>query len=415
MRFSTAFEWLDWIASLHTTEMDLGLDRVRIVAERLGVLTPSCPVIIVGGTNGKGSTVAGLESVYRAAGYRTGAFTTPFLFKYNEQVRINGRSTSDEAFCEVFQKVADAINEVTLTPFEFMTLSALLLFEAASLDVWILEVGLGGRLDAVNILDADVSVVTSIGIDHVQWLGETRERIAIEKAGIFRQGRPAVCGDPSPPATLIGEARRIGASWYCLNQEYRYEENDTTWRWSDGQTQYDHLPRTTLATQNMAIVLMVITLLQQRGLTVHPEAIMTGLSQVSLPGRQQVIDGPVTEIYDVSHNPDAVTWLAQRLKQLPCQGKTLAVFSMLEDKDIVQSLSCISAEIDDWYTAPLLSTKRAASAVKLKEAFTAAGIKNVRIEDSIRQAYAQAKANARPGDRLVIFGSFHTIADVYHH
>src|SRR5579885_3172489 len=195
MHLSTLSEWLSWIESVHAKDMDLGLDRVKKTAERLGILTPDCPVITVGGTNGKGSTVAGLESIYLAAGYHVGAFTSPILFKHNEQVRLDGQMASDEDFCAAFEKVEQARGDISLTMFEFCTLAALVIFKKSNLDVWILEVGLGGRLDAVNIIDADVAVITSIGIDHVAWLGHTCEQIGYEKAGIFREEHPAVCGD----------------------------------------------------------------------------------------------------------------------------------------------------------------------------------------------------------------------------
>src|SRR5437868_5228326 len=214
MGLSTAYEWLTFISGLHSQEIDLGLMRVKTVAERLKVLNPDCVVITVAGTNGKGSTVAGLESIYQAANYKTGAFTSPFLFRYNEQIRINGDMVSDSNLCKAFSQVEAARGDISLTPFEFGTLAALVLFAESKLDVWILEVGLGGRLDAVNIIDADVSVVTSIAIDHIDYLGETREKIGVEKAGIFREKKPAVCGDAEPPATLEEVAKKIHAPFY---------------------------------------------------------------------------------------------------------------------------------------------------------------------------------------------------------
>lgn len=415
MNFSTVSEWLSWIASLHPKEMDLGLERVKEVANRLAVLKPPCPVIIVGGTNGKGSTVAGLEAIYLASGYHVGAFTSPYLFKHNEQVRIDQHFASDLEFCTAFTKVNEARGDISLTSFEFFTLAALLIFQQYSLDVILLEVGLGGRLDAVNIIDADVSVITSISIDHTDWLGDTREKIAHEKAGIFRKDKPAICGDPHPPQSLKQFANTQEAVWYCQNQDFHYEMTGQDWSWSCAKTNthYDHLPLNHLATQNMATVIMVITLLQAR-LPVTRQGINEGLSNVFLAGRVQVINTPMTEIYDVSHNPASLAHLAHQLKILPCSGKTCAVFSMLADKDIVESIIAIHDAIDVWYVAPLF-VKRAALKEKLVQAFQLANIKNVSFFASLEAAYDAAKAKTTNHDRIVICGSFHTVSNVWQH
>ncbi|TAK72851.1 MAG: bifunctional tetrahydrofolate synthase/dihydrofolate synthase [Gammaproteobacteria bacterium] len=405
MYFSTLSEWLDWISSVHSSEWELGLDRVKQVAIRLDVLTPNCPVIIVGGTNGKGSTVAGLEAIYRAAGYRVGAFTSPILFKHNEQVRIDGREARDEEFCQAFEKIEAVRGEITLTPFEFCTLAALLIFKQYPLDVWILEVGLGGRLDAVNILDADVAVVTSISIDHVDWLGSTREAIGREKAGIFRAGKPAVCGDSDPPSSLVG-----GAPFFCQGKEFHYQEKGEQWSWISSEVRYDDLPLSSLMLQNMSTVLMTVTLLQSR-LPVNRTAIEEGLSTVTLVGRVQIVPGSVMEIYDVSHNPASMAWLAKRLREMPCEGKTRAVFSMLADKDMAESIQMISGVIDQWYMAPL-SVKRAAGRERLEKAFEEARVEKVTVCSSIEEAYQMARKEAQPGDRVVVFGSFHTVSTI---
>ena len=410
MHLSTLSEWLEYIASVHATEMDLGLERVKIVADRLSVLKLGCPVIIVGGTNGKGSTVAGLESIYRAAGYHVGAFTSPFLFKHNEYVRIDGQLASDEDFCDAYEKIEAARGDVTLTQFEFHTLAALLIFKNVRLDVMLLEVGLGGRLDAVNIIDADVSVVTSIGIDHTALLGSTREAIAIEKAGIYRQDKPAICGDPEPPQSLIDAARQIGAVLYCQQKEFKYEVTPVNWSWSFQETRYTDLALSTLATQNMSTVLMVITILQLH-LPVTREAIDQGIKNVTLPGRVQVINGTVMQIMDVAHNPEAISYLAKRLEEISCYGKTLSVFSMLGDKDIVGSIKIISPYVDSWFVAPL-KDKRAANMDTLQKAFKEAQIDNVHFYSSIDEAFNLAKMKAQLGDRIVVFGSFRTVADV---
>lgn len=404
MYLSTLPEWMTYIESIHATEIDLGLERVKSVAERLGVLSPPCSVVIVGGTNGKGSTVFGLESIYRSANYRTGLFNSPYLFKINEQIRINGQMVTDEELCEAFAKVEEARQKTSLTSFEFFTLAGLYIFQQHGLDVWILEVGLGGRLDAVNIMDADVSVITSIDIDHVNWLGHTREQIGFEKAGIFRSGRPAVCGDFNPPPTVSN------APLYLQGRDFDFQEATAHWSWGYQATHYQDLPRNSLMTQNMSVVLMVVTLLQNR-LPVAREAIDQGLQNVHVPGRIEIVNKPVMEIYDVSHNPAAVKLLTEKIKNLVCDGKTYAVFSMLADKDITTSLQIISDEIDYWYVAPL-QNKRAASMEVLKESFQGAGIKQVKFFMNIEQAYSDAVKQAQEGDRIIVFGSFHTVADV---
>lgn len=411
MHFSTLCEWLSWIASIHISEIELGLDRVRVVADRLKGCHPRCPVIIVGGTNGKGSTVAGLEAIYRTMGYQVGAFTTPILFKHNEQVRTNGEMASDQAFCQAFEKIEAARQEISLTPFEYCTLAALLIFQTHEMDVLLLEVGLGGRLDAVNILDADVAVITSIGIDHVEWLGDTREAIAYEKAGIFRPGKPAVCGEEEVPDSLLKHADVLGTPLFCQGRDFLYQENDQDWSWAYQDRRYDHLPLAALAIQNMSTVLMTVTLLQSR-LPVTREVIDKGLSNVKLMGRIQIIPGPVTLVYDVSHNPASVALLARRLREMPCQGKTHAVFSMLADKDIAASIHGVKEIMDEWYVAPLL-VKRAAETETLRRAFQQAGVDKVTYSSSIGKAFRMASARAQEGDRIIVFGSFHTVADVW--
>lgn len=421
MHFSTAYEWLSWIASIHPRDIALGLDRVKPVAQRLGVLKSTSVQIVVGGTNGKGSTVAGLEAIYRAQGYRVGAYTSPLLFKHNEQVRIDGENACDEAFCAAFASVEAARGDTSLTPFEFFTLAALVIFKQHTLDVMILEVGLGGRLDAVNIVDADAAVITSIAIDHVEWLGTTRESIAYEKAGIFREHQPVVCGDDDPPLTLLQAANQISAPLFCLGRDFQYQEDKTepSFAYTAAKTvlgtsfqasDFQHLPMNTLLTQNMATVLTTVLLLQNR-LPITQEAIVKGLSAVTLPGRIQIIPGRIREIHDVSHNLAAVTLLAKHLKAKTHSGKTYAVFSMLADKDIPGCVNVMKEVVDHWYVAPL-TVKRAASNDKLMQAFTLAGIKAVTDCSSLAAAYAAATSKAQSPDRIVVFGSFHTVANI---
>ncbi|MHB1946720.1 MAG: bifunctional tetrahydrofolate synthase/dihydrofolate synthase [Gammaproteobacteria bacterium] len=401
-------EWLEWMQLLHVTDMDLSLERVREVAKRLNLLNPSSTVITVGGTNGKGSCVAGLETIYLSSGYRVGAFTSPILFRHNEYVRIQGVDASDDAFCEAFAKIKEALGEITLTPFEFNALAAFYIFQQAHLDVWILEVGLGGRYDAVNVIAADIAIVASIGIDHVEWLGDTREKIAYEKAGIFRKNKPAICGDFDPPQTLIDCANEIGAPLYIQARQFGFEKKEGCWNWWSENSRCVELPLPKLALQNMAAVLMAVDLLQKK-LPVARRIIESALKKVTLPGRIQVYPGEVTQIFDVSHNPAAAEFLKQWLLENPSSGKTHAVFSMLADKDIVATLLVMRDFVEDWHVASL-PVKRGASVENLMEAFKQAKIKNVFWYDSIKQAYESAVQKSVTGDRVVVFGSFHTVA-----
>lgn len=391
MDLSTMADWLTYIDSIHFKEMDLGLERIKPIARKMGVDVFDCPVVTVGGTNGKGSTVATIESVYRAAGYNVGAFTSPILFRHHEQVRVNGENPSDNEFCHAFAKIEAARGELTVTPFEFHTLAALCIFKTHKLDVLILEVGLGGRLDATNIIDADVAVVTSIGIDHIDFLGDTREKIGFEKAGIFRKGKPAVCGDPNPPASLVAYAEEIGAKLYFTGPPEKRAA----------------IQSAQLAPQNIATALMAVSLLQER-LPVTEEQINQGVRSASLIGRQEVIPGDIIEIHDVAHNVDSVKWLADKLDSMPCTGKTYAVFSMLGDKDIRGCLAIIKEKIDSWYVAPL-NVKRGASMEILSANFQKEYIENVTLYSTISDAYQNAKSTACIGDRIIVFGSFHTL------
>ena len=299
-RFQTLAGWLNWQEGLHPKKIDLGLERVADVASRLGTLQLEQTVITVAGTNGKGSSVAFLESILSAAGYRVGTYTSPHLFRYNERIRINSHEVDDAALCEAFAAVDEARGTSTLSYFEFGTLAALQLFSQAPLDIVVLEVGLGGRLDAVNIIDATVALVTSVGIDHCAWLGTDRESIGREKAGIFRATRPAICSDPAPPASVEKHAQKIGADWYCLGQAYDYTEEPGGWTWRGAGRALEALPCPSLPGKhqlnNAAGVLMALELLSGQ----HPvtrAAIEQGLQSVSLPGRCQVVAGAVEQIF----------------------------------------------------------------------------------------------------------------------
>ncbi|MEK6747815.1 MAG: bifunctional tetrahydrofolate synthase/dihydrofolate synthase [Pseudomonadota bacterium] len=411
---STLAEWLRWQETLHPREIDLGLERVAVVARRLGLENPQFTLITVGGTNGKGSTVAMLESIYRAAGYRVGRYTSPHLLRYNERIAINNALAGDQDLCAAFQEINQARGEISLTYFEFGTLAAMWLFARAAVDIAVLEVGLGGRLDAVNVWDADVAVVTGIDIDHTQWLGDTREQIGREKAGILRAGRPAVCGDAEAPASLLERAKALNAPLYCYRRDFGYTAQHPTWAWQGpGAARRSGLPwpnlRGTIQLQNASVVLMVLHLLQTR-YPVQAKDVRDGLLSVSLAGRFHVRSGAVCVILDVAHNPQAATVLAQSLREQHISGQTFAVFGVLADKDIAGIVGALRSVVDAWFIAPL-AVPRGAGVEVLAEIFNAHSIHPVPNEN-IRVAYLAAQAAAQTGDRILVCGSFYTVAAI---
>jgi len=414
MRFTSLDQWLSWQETLHPSTIELGLERVGRVLDTMGLRHPRHAVITVAGTNGKGSSVAMLDAILRAAGYRVGTYTSPHLLRYNERIRINGEMIDDQSLCAAFERVDQARGDTSITYFEFGTLAAFDLFARANLDCAILEVGMGGRLDAVNLLDADVALVATIDIDHAEWLGPDRETIAREKAGIFRTGRPAVCSDPNPPASLIGEAARIGTRLHRLGFEYDFRRRDHEWEWWSEQSRRDALPLPALRgasqLENASGVLMTLALISER-LPVNQQQVRQGLLDVRLAGRFQVIPGAVTEIWDVAHNPESAEELAQTLRLMPCRGRTRAVIGMLADKDIDTVVRHLVPVIEAWYPATL-SGPRGAQAARLIAALEHNGVHDVRGYDNVAAAHAAALNDAKPDDRVVTFGSFFTVAEV---
>jgi dihydrofolate synthase/folylpolyglutamate synthase len=414
----TLAQWLAFIETLHPKSIALGLDRIATVAARMAMRV-TCPVITVAGTNGKGSTCAIAESIYRCAGYRTGLYASPHLLRFNERVRIAGKEAEDAALADAFA-VVEAARDIgdgastPLTYFEYTTLAALHLFAAARLDVLILEVGLGGRLDAVNLVDADVAVVTTIGIDHVDWLGTTREAIGREKAGIFRKGRTAICGDSEPPHSLVDAAHGAGATLWRIGVDYRYAAQRMQWRYEGpGGARYGlPLPALRGAYQlaNAATALAALDALRVR-LPVAAGAVRDGLVQVELPGRFQVLPGRPAVVLDVAHNPQAAGALSETLSTMGFFPRTLAVFGMLGDKDIDAVVRALAPRVDCWYIAPLPGP-RGASAARLATALTHAGVDAaaVRTFDDIEQAFDAARNAAGETDRIAAFGSFLTVA-----
>jgi len=413
-RFSSLNDWLGWQETLHPSSIDLGLERVGQVAERLQCREPAKAVISVAGTNGKGSSVAMLEAILLRAGYRVGCYTSPHLFRYNERLRLQGEEVSDSALCESFARIDHVRGENTLTYFEFGTLAALDIMARESLDVALLEVGLGGRLDAVNVVDADAALITSIGIDHTDWLGRDRDAIAREKAGIMRPAKPAVCGDADPPASLIAEAYRIGALWRVLGADFSIRQAGRRWHWQGPHSSYRDLPEPALAGShqlaNAASVLMVLDMLRAC-LPVTQTAIESGLKWVRLAGRIQTVPGRVAQVLDVSHNAQAAQALSDALRQQPLSGKTHAVIGMMQDKDTESFVGALEAVVSRWYSVGL-QTDRASTAQQLARRIASViGLQRVTTCASVADAIKRLKAEARPGDRVLVCGSFHTVAE----
>ncbi|MEO5573006.1 MAG: bifunctional tetrahydrofolate synthase/dihydrofolate synthase [Gammaproteobacteria bacterium] len=411
-------EWLSWQETQHAKPIDLGLERTRPLLRRLSLDHPSHAIITVAGTNGKGSSVALLEAILHGAGYRVGAYTSPHLLRYNERIRILGEEADDAQLCASFERINEARGDISLTYFEFATLAAFDIFQRARLDVAILEVGLGGRLDTVNLLDADVALISAIGIDHVEWLGADRESIGREKAGIFRAESPAVCGDGDPPRSIMAHAEAVGAPLYCAGRDFGYQTQADTWSWwgqtRNGSVQYKALPypnlRGVFQLRNAAAVLMALVQLAERCPISHAD-ICRGLSTVNLPGRFQVIPGAITRIFDVAHNPHGAEVLAEALREHPCQGRTLAVFGMLADKDSVGVLRAMQGVVDSWYMAGLPVARAATGEFLAGQLLAIQQDAAVMVYPTISAAYAQALSEARPQDRVVMFGSFYTVAE----
>lgn len=415
MRFNSLAAWLEWQETLHPSAIDLGLERVAAVLHRLHPGPPPFVVITVGGTNGKGSSVAMLEAMLRAGGYRVGAYTSPHLLRYNERVRLDGQMVDDAALCDAFARIDIARGNISLTYFEFGTLAALDIFWNAGLDAAILEVGMGGRLDAVNVLDADVALVTTVDIDHAQWLGDTREAIACEKAGIYRAGRPAIYGSVDVPHSLRQQAVAIGARLYCYGKDFGATPEGEGWRWWGGGQERHALPLPALRgrsqVQNAAGALMALATVAQR-LPLNQAQVRAGLLAATLPGRCQIQPGAVVRILDVAHNPQAAAELAANLAAMPCAGQTLAVVGMLADKDLVGTLGRLRDSVAHWFVASL-AVPRGATAEQLTAALAAvgAGAERVTACGDVAAALTQAQAAARAGDRIVVCGSFYTVAE----
>lgn len=415
MRFQTLADWLVWQEGLHPKSIDLGLGRVGKVYRTLGISGKRPITLTIGGTNGKGSCVAMLDAILRAEGYRVGTYTSPHLLSYNERIKINGVPMDDDAICESFGRIDAARGDITLSFFEFGTLAALDIFSRADLDVQILEVGLGGRLDAVNLIDADAAMIASIDIDHQDWLGNSRAQIALEKAGIFRSGTPAIVGDPDPPSSLLDFAGAQGIRLLCQQRDFGFEKAAERWRWyGDGDSVGD-LPFPALRGDhqflNASAGIQVLRSIRQK-LPVSDSSIRRGLESVRLTGRFQLIDsGPVPTLLDVAHNPQSVQVLASFLQQEFAGKRIHAVFAVMRDKDIEGVLRPIKDLISRWYLAPL-SISRAAPEENLLKVFGDLSVAPVEHGfPGSASAFAAAFANAQNVDLVVIFGSFFLVSE----
>ena len=407
-------DWLAYLERIHPSVIDMGLERVSAVRDRLG-LAPGFPIITVGGTNGKGSVCAMLEAILASAGYHVGLYASPHLLRYNERVRVARREVEDTTLMQAFERVESARAPDSLTYFEFGTLAAMDIFIRANVDVAVLEVGLGGRLDAVNVFDANCTVVTTVDFDHMDYLGPDRESIAREKAGIFRAHVPAVCGDEEPPATLIGHAASIGAPLVLSGRDYGYNAGRGDWKYWSLQGKRSALPypalRGAYQLANAATALAALEQLKDR-LPVDMGSIRRGLVEVDLPGRFQVMPGRPMVILDVGHNPHAARGLADSLRTLPAGGRLIAVFAMLKDKDIVGVAQPLKDQVDEWLVATLPGS-RGADAQRIEQALASIGVSSpISRFESAADAYECAIRSAGQNDKILVFGSFFTVGAV---
>jgi len=417
---TTLADWLAHCERLHPKSIDMGLERVRTVAGRMG-LAFGCPVITVAGTNGKGSTCAMLEAILTQAGYRTGVYTSPHLVHFEERCRVRGEIVDAPDLIAHFASVERARcqngEEISLTYFEFTTLAILALLASAGLDVVILEVGLGGRLDAVNIVDADCAVITSIDLDHMELLGNDREAIGFEKAGIMRPGKPVVVSDPVPPRSVLARAAELGADLWRFGTDFNFSGDKLQWAWAGRGRRYAGLAYPALRGANQLVnasgVLAALTALRER-LPITAQAVRVGLSLVELPGRFQLVPGQPVLVLDVAHNPHSVAALAENLDAMGFYPCTHAVFGAMADKDVAPMLARIGPLVDRWYFTDL-PTPRAATGQALCAAWQAGNGRadaSAQAFSSPESALQAAVAAADPADRIVVFGSFYTVGGI---
>jgi dihydrofolate synthase / folylpolyglutamate synthase len=410
VRFATIDEWLAWQQVAHPIAIDPGLERAGEVWRRLALPRPRT-VLTVGGTNGKGSVAAYLDAMLGAAGYDVGLFTSPHLVRYNERIRIGGRDANDTEIVSAFARIDEVRGDVSLTFFEWNTLAALVLFARARVDAAVLEVGMGGRLDAVNLADADVSAVVTVALDHREWLGHSIEEIGFEKAGIFRPGRPAIFGSRSMPESIARAALACGARLRRFGRDFDFVERADGWDYVGGGSRRRELPLPALAgSTQLANAATALAVLEgaEPAVLVPDEAVRSGLLQVRLPGRFQVVEGDPEWILDVAHNPDAARALAASLDARPVRGRTIAVCGILSDKDIEEIVKALGGRVDHWIAVGLAGP-RALAAAELAQRI--AGVTRLAVDTTqdVHAGLRQARAGSVPGDRILVFGSFLTV------
>ena len=417
---ATLQDWLSYLEQLHPSAIDMGLDRIKDVAAKLPV-TSKAVKFVVAGTNGKGSTCAMLEAILLAAGWRVGMYTSPHLIDFNERGRINGEPVVDADWISAFEAVEQARGATSLTYFEFTTLAVLLLFAKQPLDAWVLEVGLGGRLDAVNIVDADCAIVTSIDLDHQAWLGNTRDKIGWEKAHVFRAGRPAICADPQPPQTLLDYANEIGADLWLFGRDFNYAGDRQQWGFAGRQGRRNALAYPALRGANQLLnasgALAALESTRDR-IPVTQQAVRQGLIQAALPGRFQILPGQPVTILDVAHNPHAAAVLEKNLGNMGFHPYTYAIFGMMADKDVDTVIAHLAKRIDRWFCVDLpgkraMTGQALAERVRSVAAATRAkddGPFEVEVCGDVAQAHQAVRQIVGPDDRIVVFGSFLTVA-----
>lgn len=412
-RFDTLPDWLAHLEAIHPAAIDMGLARVSKVQDSMG-LRPTFPVITVGGTNGKGSVCAMLSTIFERAGFKVGTYTSPHIVHYNERVAINMQPVADKRIIDSFQAIEDARGDTTLTYFEFGTLAAMHSFIEEGVDVAVMEVGLGGRLDAVNIFEPTVSVVVSVDLDHQAILGNTRELVGFEKAGIYRPGKLAICADPNPPQSLLDHAATIGADLKLIGRDFGISKLENQWSFRMGDHHRHALPMPALRGEyqlvNAAAVLAALEGVREV-LPVGIGAIKRGLLEVDWPGRFQVLPGRPLVILDVGHNPHAARALADSLRRMPYAQQRIAVFSMLADKDLAATIAPLKDEFDAWYVGGL-DMSRGQKAATLAAQLAEQGIKSIMQFESVADAWHAAFSAAGENDRITVFGSFHTVAEV---
>ena len=406
-------EWLLWQESFHYTAIELGLDRCMTVATNLGLLKPEHHIISIAGTNGKGSSAKMLSSILTHAGYKVGCYTSPHIINYNERIQIDGIEIDDTTLCNSFARIDRARGNISLTYFEFGTLAAMDIFRDSSVDIAILEVGLGGRLDAVNCFDADVALVTSIDLDHQNWLGKDRESIAREKAGILRASAPAICSDFDPPVSLLGYAEKLNTRIYTGGEDFNYKINGDKWFWWSDKNQFDVLPTPSLYNeaqiQNASGVLMVLETLADR-FPVGNEAIVRGLAEFKLNGRFQIVPDTAQIILDVAHNCESARNLVTNLQKIPVNGTTYLLIGMLKDKDHYSVFTQLETIADFWHIVPL-DAPRGTEANSLGKVLSAMHVEDrTSVHQSIPDALDNIRSIVNPDDRIVITGSFLTVA-----